>query len=201
MKRFQKKRKVTIKSVKRRFFQLLEIMVAVFILLICAAPAMRIYTNTLIQEQNIVRENRRDHLIPRIHAFLTEQLHKKTISFQQISNDAEVPIRDSELEAALAKISYEGSYRFSKMKRQKKQGAPKPDRYLVKLTIILKDLSVRQKKPEAKSEVDPGKSAENEYDYLIYIDAAEENDLINQADDDDGSLYVIPEGEENEECA
>lgn len=198
MKKSQKKRKATIKFLKRQHFQLLEIMVAVFILLTCAAPAIRIYTNIYIQEQNIIRENQRDHLVHRIHAFLTEQLYKKTISFQQISTDMDVPLQDSELQADLAKINYEGLYQFSQKKGKKTKGATKPHKYLVMLTIKLRDLSSLKKSTETKFKTEHGDSSEVHYDYLIYIDASKEKNIMTQIEEDVVPLNLDLE-EENEE--
>lgn len=174
MKKFTKKIKKPFKVLKKLRFQLLEVMVAIFILLLCAAPAIHIYTNTFMNQQKMIRENQRDHLVHHIHAYVTEQLYKKAIPFQQLLENTEIAVEDSELKAALSKIGYEGFYCFSNIRKKKARGEnSKPTKYLVTLTIRLNDL-LPTKNTMVSTNEDKHKAL---YIYKIYIDASENVNL------------------------
>ena len=164
----------------KRYFQLLEIMVAAFIILICAAPALRIYTSTFLQQQDILKVNQSDHLSHLIHANIIEKLYKQEIPFQDILDKKRLSVDDSELNKELQLFGFEAFYSFQgsdSKKREKKD--KKPSMYLVSLLITI---------------VDKKSKDEKKYDYKIFIDVSgqpsqlqknidEENIPIEEVDD------------------
>src|ERR1700733_14521161 len=101
--------KIPMKRIRKhkRHFQLLELMVAAFILLICIAPTMRIFTNMYLSQHEIVRENQRDHLVHLIHAQITEQLYKRQIVLPEGAESHPIDLTDPELIGQLEKYHYQ----------------------------------------------------------------------------------------------
>lgn len=157
---------------KKRHFQLLEMMVAVFILLICAAPALRIYTNIFLHEQEDVRQNTRNRFARQIHSNIVERLYKHAIPFDQLLEKTRTPLEDSRLIEELQKNGYSAFYQFDDYEKKKMNSRDKrASFYLVSLTIIIKDLKAP---PGAFGSSNFGADpSEMKYDYKIYVVAPE----------------------------
>lgn len=164
------------KFLLKRHFQLLEVIVAAFILLVCAAPALKVFTNIYIEQQEVVRENQRDHIARLIHADVVEQLYKRTIPLDDLRDRREREVITPELKALLKKWSYEGTYVFTNVREYKKKGEEKPIKYLVDLTIGMRDTS---KRGAIKNKTPP------DYDYEIYINSGAIKENKKQAPTDD----------------
>jgi hypothetical protein len=158
----------------KRHFQLLELMIAAFILLICIAPIMRIFNNMYLSQQNIIRQNYRDHIAHMAHVQITEQLYKRQIPLDDLQNRV-VSLEDKDLNDLLKYHSYQFEGLLKIDDRHIPQGKEKPDKYLGKITLVLKDIS---RNPQANL---IGKSSEDKdakdkdayeavYDYYVYID-------------------------------
>lgn len=166
----------------KRHFQLLELMVAVFILLICVAPTMRIFTSMYQSQQEIIRENQRDHLAHLIHAKITEMLYKRQIHISEGDSEILISLSDPELNDELKKFSYTFEANTI-IEPYKPRGREHPSHYLAHLVIKLKDVSPKVQKKEKTFENQD--SADTFYDYKIYIDAgkkAEKDDKKNGND-------------------
>lgn len=158
-----------IRKPRKRHFQLLELMVAAFILLICVAPTMRILTSMYLSQQEIIRENQRDHLAHLVHAKITELLYKRQIHIPVGDTNPPVPLSDPELNNELKKYSYACEATLIITDKHKPRGQEHHVKYLVQLVIKLKDVSPKAQKMEKKYEnQDP---ADTFYDYTIYIDS------------------------------
>ncbi len=165
------------KKSSKRHFQLLEIMVAVFILLICAAPAMRIYTNMFKQQQVVIRENERDHIARVLHSRIVERFYKRQIPLQELAQGKKFTVDDPDLQKRLKELNYEGGYIIGVVDRKPKDENKPATEYLLRLYIILKDLSPLspfQSQPKKVENQDP---QETIYDYYIYVDAGKDNKL------------------------
>lgn len=156
----------------RRHFQLLELMVAVFILLICIVPAMRVFTSIYQSQQAIIRENQRDHLAHLVHANITEKLYKNQIPFGKEIESEVIALTDPELTELLQKFSYHCEGTLEIMRSYIPQGQELPTKYLGKLTIKMKDITF-QKKRKTHKKFGNENSSETFYDYFVYIDAGE----------------------------
>lgn len=162
------------KKQSKRHFQLLEIMVAVFILLICAAPAMRIYVNMFKQQQVVIRENERDHIARVLHSRIVERFYKRQIPLQELAQGKKFTVDDPDLQKRLKELNYEGGYIIGVVDRKPKDENKPATEYLLRLYIILKDLSSPspfQSKPKKVENQDP---QETIYDYYIYVDAGKD---------------------------
>lgn len=167
----------------RRHFQLLEVMIAIFILLVCAAPAMQIYTSMFKGQQTIVRENQRDHLARLIHAKVTEQLYKRAIPLEQFVEAKQTPVDDPELEQKLKDLSYKAYYSVSIAAKTPSKGEEKPNKYLVQLVITIRDVSSNPPSRASVKQIENQDTRDTFYDYLVYIDAGGGNKKNNQAPD------------------
>lgn len=165
------KQKPLNKRRSKRHFQLLEIMVAIFILLICAAPAMRIYVTMFKEQQLVIRENERDHIARVLHARITEKLYKRQIPLQDLAQGKKLSIDDPDLQKRLKELSYEGAYILGIDKRSPKDESKPATKYLLRLFIILKDLTPQPASQTNSKKAENQDSRETVYDYYMYVSA------------------------------
>lgn len=147
---------------RKRYFQLLEVMIAAFILLVCVAPAMRVFTSIFLSQQEIIRKNAQSHIVHLIHAELTQMLYKNEIPLEDLKQTTFINIQNEELLKLLHKYSYKCTGTFVMINGPTSRGAAHPNSYLGKLTIEIEDLSLK-KLPKEKSNYF--------YTYDIYIDS------------------------------
>jgi len=150
-------------------------MVAAFILLVCIAPTMRIFTSMYVEQQEVVRDNQRDHLAHHVHSKITELLYKRELHISGATKGQTVAIEvgDGELNEQMKKLSYACEFNLVVVKSHKTKNQEHPDKFLVKMVIKLKDIS-----PKAQVRAKNGKKTyenqdptETYYDYYVYIDA------------------------------
>lgn len=170
---------------------LLELMVAAFILLVCIAPAMKILTSMYISQQEIIRENQRDHLAHLVHAKITELLYKRQIHLN-LEKDSTQPINisDPELEDLFKKNNYSCIAILTPKHFPSSKDGKQPDKFLLELLIKIKDISPKGKKEDEKKNQSASLPSEMVYNYLIYVDAGartsdDENENIDNDDNDD----------------
>lgn len=196
----------------KRHFQLLELMVAAFILLVCIAPTMRIFTSMYKSQQNIIRENQRDHLAHMMHARITEQLYRRQFPIEEGIQGKVITMIDPDLGALLQKYSYFCEGKLEIVNCHKSKGGDKPYEYLGRIVIKMKDLNFKSPKnlPDTSTEENQDPS-ETLYEYLVYIDSKEdkkgksdssedkEEEDEDDDDDDDGDDDDDEEDEEEDE--
>lgn len=159
------KKKIKNKRLPR--FQLLEVMVAIFLIVVCAAPALKIHIALYLEQNHILRENKRDHLVHLVHAAVVEKLYKNEIPIQNILTSQIMAFEDNatdsmnSIKQQLDKLYYHCQYSF-------KLDSDKPKKKLVKLIIEMKDLKKK-------------KNAVFNYNYLVFISLTGQPDLENQA--------------------
>jgi hypothetical protein len=186
------------KRIKRhkRHFQLLEMMVAAFILLVCIAPTMQIFTSMYQSQQGIIRENQRDHLAHLVHAKFVEQLYKREIPLplEEDKHGKNIELKDSELSELLKKYAYRFSGTFTILKKRVPKGQEKPIEYLGKIEIKMKDLLYKHKASEQEEnrKIQNGDPAETFYDYYIYISSKDPNKKEEEVKDE---KMKAPEGQ------
>lgn len=159
-----------IKSRKRHFL-LLELMVAAFILLICIAPTMRIFTSIFQEQQEILRENQRDHIAHLVHAIVTERLYKREIQFSENTKAESIPLSDTELQKELNKYGYTIQAALTIIDASKPKGEDHPNKYLAQLVIKIIDISPKAESRAKAQEFINQDPNDTFYDYTIYIDA------------------------------
>ncbi|MDP1881094.1 MAG: hypothetical protein Q8K60_09175 [Parachlamydiaceae bacterium] len=185
-------------------------MVAVLLLLICVTPAMRIYTNMYMAQQTIIRENQRDHLAYRIHAYIIEQLYKRIIPFSELLIVQENSLNDSALQDELKKWNYEAFYAFIDPKKKKSSNkSEKADKRFVTLVISIKDL--KEKKTTSKTPERPTRTktsttflqeqendpAYTQYKFKIYL-FTPEGENIKDAPVDEEAIPIEEKEDEDE---
>jgi hypothetical protein len=165
------------KQSQRRHFQLLEIMIAIFILLISFIPILHIYTSIFQQQRLIIRDNQLHHLLNSIHVKLTEQLYKRIIPFDTLVSQQTLSLADvdSDLHRELNQLGYECTYSFVIINDKKKKDVR---RYLCQLILTIDETSEKNpfswthKKKESTHSSQPTKEINNKkptYDYFICI--------------------------------
>lgn len=199
--------KIPIKRKKstKRHFQLLELMVAAFILLICIAPTMRIFTNIFKAQQEIIREYQRDHIAHMMHAKFTEELYKRTIPIDDFKEKNHISLAYPDLMKHLKEFHYDCSGTFSMIGKRKNDGNPS---YLYSLEINVQDKLMKQKNEQSSSRRDSVSDKDPSvatYTYMVYIDTyADENEEEEDSDegedeDPDDDNDEEEEDEENED--
>ena len=160
---------------RKRHFQLLELMVAAFILLVCIAPTMRIFTNMYLSQQNIIRENQRDHLAHMVHAQVTEMLYRRQIALEETPNKL-IELKDPKLNTLLQKFSYQCEGTFTIVNYYTPRGQEHFTACLGKLIVKLKDVSPKAPTKIQRKIIENQDPRETFYDYYIYIDAGKKDD-------------------------
>lgn len=172
-------------------------MVAVFILLLCIAPAMRIFTSIYQSQHDIIRENQKNHLVHLTHAKFTEQLYKRLISFEDVKEKKDIVIDDPELIEQLEKSGFQCCGRFSIEDQRKIKGKLK---YLCKLEIQMKDGQAKNSKQHSSS--CQGCSPET-YEYYICINTwgqeGDEDEEDDEVDDEDAAEDNQEDDDEDED--
>jgi hypothetical protein len=146
-------------------------MVAAFILLICIAPTLRIFTSIYQSQQEIMRKNQRDHLTHLIHAKITELLYKRQIHFTKETKNQAIALLDPELLDPLKKLSYEFEGTLTIIKSHTARQQEHPNQYLAQLSIKLRDVSPQAKNKIQEKKFENQDPADSFYDYYVYIDA------------------------------
>lgn len=128
------------RQLKRHSFQLLEIMVAAFLVVVCAAPVIRIYSTIYVQQQKIAEINSLNRIVHHIHFLLIEKMYKHAIPMEQILSTQRFPVEENEVKEPLQKLGYHAFYTFSDYQKKgvkKKEEGDKPVQNLVTLTVTL----------------------------------------------------------------
>lgn len=163
------------KSLRRskRHFQLLEVMIAVLLLIICAVPALKVFTNVFQEQTRINSAYDRDHLVRLVHAQIVEKMYRNEISLQQVIDGTIQEFRHAELDLTLQRLGYQALYRFHVT-------YPKPDA-LAGASSLVSDLYIRlHKKNSQVNRFDPKTSNDKygfqnedsltyDYKYVVYI--------------------------------
>jgi Tfp pilus assembly major pilin PilA len=166
----------------KRHFQLLEVMVAVFLILLCAVPALEVYTNMYKQQAFVNLAYKKDHLVRLIHSHLVEKLANNEIALEEIFQGREFDVNQTELKKALRKIGYEAHYQF-------KITFPKNDSQQLTKNRLLAEMTIQMKKKKGVTQAFLEKGKEDQvtdYTYSVYIDRGYlvEDDERDDNDDD-----------------
>lgn len=152
-----------IRNKKRCYFQLLEVMVAAFLILICAAPALKIHISMYLEQNALMRQNQRDHLAHLAYAEIVEKMYKNEIPLEDILEKKEFTLnslshdeQSFDLIHALHQMGYQCRYFFT----NKKTPEEKENKNYSLLNLILKldDISFSNQK-----------STSMEYVFVTYL--------------------------------
>ena len=151
------------KTNKRRHFLLLEVMIAMFLILLCAVPALKLYVDMYLAQRDTVRIYARDQVAEQIHATLIERFYKNTIALESLLSDhnTEHPLNDPPCEEALKKLGFTCHCTLKITNGQKHKDSEKHLHYLCQMKIDIID-ELPLKKAELLQTA--------EYNYVVYID-------------------------------
>lgn len=141
---------------KKLHFQLLEIMIAVFLMSICIVPLLKSYVFMHLEQKEIKRSADRNQLVHEIHSKALEKLYNEPPNFIELENGLLAYDFDGEITNKLKALHYEGKYQ---LKLQQKRKRSETYHLLIELIISLKDLKEKNVGEEAKSK---------EFIYYVY---------------------------------
>jgi hypothetical protein len=101
----------------RRHFQLLEILIALTLVVLCVIPMMQTFVQMHIEQKGAKRSVEANELMKDIHAKVTEDLYFHRISWQEIENSELKKVGDESFAKRAKLLNYDAYYQF----------APKPD--------------------------------------------------------------------------
>ena len=125
------------KRVVKRHMVLLEVMIALALIALCALPLLTPQTDMIRAERRFVDEIEADRTANIIFANIAQKMYQDTIQWDALFNEEEVPIEGELLEGAHLRKTwpYKMTYHF---KNKKKKPANEPPLYaLFELTITM----------------------------------------------------------------
>lgn len=160
--------------IRRSHFQLLEVLVAVFLIAICAMPVLSAYIRMNHMQFENARLYERDHFVHLVHAKIVEGFYRKKIRLSEIQEKKMVSWKDvatifdeedrDQLAAYAAnqfeKMNYECFYQLH-LERPLSQLQANHKQVLVGLTILLNDVSKQRKQDKNQTDA-------MSYHYSIY---------------------------------
>lgn len=158
-------KKVMLKHRKQHFL-LLEVLIAIFLIVLCMIPLIYPHTYILVSQKRFVHQVELDHAVNLIYADIIEKLYTNDISWNAIISKTEFEVDDSFLESANieGKLPFKGTYRFGETIHKPKKDPPDKPYWLYLLTL---DLTFT---PEYKVELDEdGKIPTFKYHYDIVV--------------------------------
>ena len=142
--------------IKRWNFQLLEVMIALFLIIVCIVPVLHTFTFMYREQRQSIRDSRRDHLAHLIYAQVVEELYGQKVPWEAIQTSAVRTIANETLVNQLKDKGYKTTYTLAIV--HPKRIVATSHEYLLNLKIELVD-------EERKGEITP-------YEYLVYADKA-----------------------------
>jgi hypothetical protein len=126
----------------KQHFQLLEVMVAIFLIVVCALPVLNAYVGMNKAQFDSARTSQRDHLVHLVHGRIVEELYCNRIPWEEIEHSKQEELERlghvEELVNQFKSISYRCCYQL-KIERPKiiKSNSKK---FLFSLAISVQDL-------------------------------------------------------------
>lgn len=142
------------KYLKKNHFQLLEIMVAIILIVSCALPAMRIFTNMYRQQLSVIQNYELDHLAHSMHAIVTEKLYRNQIPINEL-NDQLISCDDPDILNQLKSLGYHCAYQINKRCQKKSKNKETGSERLLDLII---QFNSNQNEKQYR-----------QYDYILYV--------------------------------
>ncbi|MCE2982463.1 MAG: hypothetical protein LW832_02740 [Parachlamydia sp.] len=139
-----------IKKKSKRHFQLLEVLIAIFLIVICALPAMHIFTKIYEGQTKGLRINQRDHLTHLIHAKIVEKLYKQEIPFEEILAGKQEKFEEASLKGELDKLQYEASYKIKFIDPAKEKKQQEASELIGEIAIVMLDKAKGKEEAEIK---------------------------------------------------
>ena len=99
---------------RKSHFQLLEILIGMFLLTLCIVPSLQIFSNIHKSQKRYSREIERDHLAHRIHAKIIESFYDPAIllnAIKEINGEITLPEVLKELNDKRFKANYKINYK------------------------------------------------------------------------------------------
>lgn len=132
-----------------RSFQLLEMMIAIFLVVVCIAPIFRAYVDMNRAQFNTIRLHHRDHLVHLVYGIVMEQLYKQAISWEEILHSRPEKLERlnplEEVAKQFKALSYEATYQLQIEKPKK--DCDQANEFLLKFSICVADGLQKEEEP------------------------------------------------------
>jgi cell division protein YceG involved in septum cleavage len=151
-------------------------MIAIFILLICAAPTLRSFTGMYLEEKKMALSHQKHHLALLIYAKLTEHLYKGDIPIESFKKREKINFSMPELGEKLKKSGLQADYRLIEVESYTPKNHQHPGKYLMQLDIHLDEQT--KKMEMGKQEEKPNLSR------LLYIEVGESKETEERLDNE-----------------
>ena len=102
-------------NIQKRPFQLLEILIAIFLVIVCAIPLVQTYVGMHLEQKDQNRLADANQIVEEVHAKILEDLYKKKIGFQQMEDPQEREIDDESLITKAKKLNFKVTYNFERV--------------------------------------------------------------------------------------
>lgn len=133
-----------------RHFQLLEVMIAMFLVALCILPLIQPHLHMYQEQQKVLGRLKRDHAAAVVYADIMKRLYSNEMGWEEMMDrNARHP-----LNLGTMGNQYEGYYSFEKKSAKPRDEPPAETNYLMKMTIHL----------AFKGGRDP-----HDYEYLVFI--------------------------------
>lgn len=133
------------RRLKRRHITLLEVLIALFIISMCAVPLLAPHFRMFIHQRRFVDKIELDRAVSLFYGQIVEKLHQNQISWRELTGGQVFLLSKEQIKELIGKsLPFEGSYRFTvdKYKEAEKGGFSV---YLIKLVMTFISESTKEK--------------------------------------------------------
>jgi len=150
------------KKRRRAYFQLLEVLIGLFLIVTIALPIIHSFVRTYTEQTKMLRTIELDHLAHLAHAQVTEALYRdagrtaRTVKeFTDQSGSIQMDPSWFQKGSPVQQQQYDFTYEMKLKEQKKKRGQPEAEKLLLQLTI-----TITEKGPNKVQRV---------YPYLLYV--------------------------------
>lgn len=162
-----------VKAIKRRYFLLIEVMIALTLIIFAVLPLIYPHFYIYKEQKSFVNKLNLDLAVNHFYAHIIEQLQRNEISFQDIEQGTKMALDLNGIEGLAANLPYIGHYHFAIVKSKK---SARFGLYEVQLHI--------QILPKEKSD---NKKALN-YEYLIFVGRLFQTESGSEKNDEENAI-------------
>ncbi len=162
--------KLKLLRVVKKSFHLLEVLISMLLLIVCAIPALQLFTSLNETQTAFRRVIQKDHMAHLIHARLIEKFYNVG-SFADAINNKRGDIDFEDLKAELSQLHLKPYFELKIIYPEKEEKEPKL-KNLAELTIHLMDHS--------KQAVNDPQQSHTTYSYAVFFERDQIKDTNNE---------------------
>lgn len=118
----------------KRYFQLLEVMIAMFLVALCALPLIHPHLHMYQEQRKTLQELQMDHIAGLLYADVALDLYENKIPWEQIQNrETKLPLSSY----VINNLPYEGHVSFAEERHKPPDKPAAETNYLIKVIVSL----------------------------------------------------------------